>query len=435
MSRKKRMTLLFITVFLLLCGCSGEKNSSGNTETLILGTLFEDSGLSERVAAFNSGNSNVQIEIKNYMEGNEDIQDAVNMIRMEIVSGKGPDLVNFGMFYSESAVSGGILEDLYGYMESDKEFKKDDYFENVWKSFSTGGNLYVMIPDFHITTFASCADELSGRSGWDINALMEYYEARPEETILFPGETKIAVFGMICSGSISNYVNWSEGTCNFDSDGFQKLLTFADQFPLKLVFSEDESVREKFENGQALLFPSSVSDVFDTTKVKMLLGEKANFIGYPMDEGSGSIAEAGNIVVGIGKNCKNKQAAWQFVKSLTAEDYQDTITGELPVRRASLDKQLKQAMQPEYLEDGSKKVKSEALFEGEDPLAVYQITEEDAGQLLSIIEAIKYNSAIDRTLHNILLEEADIFFHGERSIKETADIIQNRASLYLKEKI
>lgn len=438
---KKRVSLsitfifmgVFSSFFLLLSGCGEESIKSKEKEILTLAVLYEDPELSRWVTRFNSDNSEVEIEIQNYGEAGTDVIDAMNRIRMEIVSGKGPDLIDFGLLYSPRDVSGGILENLYTYMQEDISFQKQDYFYNIIDSFGVGESLYVMVPSFRITSFATIDEELIGLDNWNVQTMINCYEGRPQGMSLFPGETKVAVFGMICTGSMENYVDWDKGTCRFDSDSFKSLLMFANQFPLKLNLAEDVSIKDMFSEGKSLLFPAYISDVYEIRKIKMLLGENSFFVGYPMDEGSGNISVINNIAIGIGKNCKNKDAAWHFIKSLLSNDFQNSVTNGLPVSRSSLQLLFDDAMKETYLNNKEKKIKAEILFEGEDSVPIYSIASNDAELLTSIIEKVEYNSAIDRNLYNIVLEEADSLFHEKGTIDSVSDIIQNRANVYMKE--
>ena len=76
--------------------------------------------------------------------------------------------------------------------------------------------------------------------------LIDAYHTLDNKGILFPGETKKAVFGMLCYGNLENYVDWEEGKCHFDSDSFKSILHFSNQFPLNLNMANDYSAKEIF---------------------------------------------------------------------------------------------------------------------------------------------------------------------------------------------
>ena len=64
-------------------------------------------------------------------------------------------------------------------------------------------------------------------------------------------------------------------------------------------------------------------------------------------------------------------------------------------------------------------------------------TQEEIDQVLEIIRSgkrIKYGlSADEETLRNIISEEAEAFFQGQKTVDEVAEIIQRRVSIYVSE--
>lgn len=52
-----------------------------------------------------------------------------------------------------------------------------------------------------------------------------------------------------------------------------------------------------------------------------------------------------------------------------------------------------------------------------------------------MIENATTLSAIDDELRNIIFEEATVYFTGDRKAEETAKIIQNRAKVYVGERV
>ena len=79
-------------------------------------------------------------------------------------------------------------------------------------------------------------------------------------------------------------------------------------------------------------------------------------------------------------------------------------------------------------------MKEQLIFDGEAPVNIYEISEEDAETLKAVIRKIEFSMAADSNLYSIVLEEADYLFYDGRNIDSVADIIQNRASVYISEK-
>lgn len=430
----KKTILWILTGCFLLAGCGAKPpaNAGNEIKTLTLATLG-GTNLSHWVNLYNERHSEVQIEIVNYLDQYPDPQEALSHIKIEISAGKGPDLVNFGGQYSPLDASSGMLVDLYPLLQGDESFDRQDYYCNIMDAFAVGDSLYALVPSYRIYTYATVDDQLARLDGMNVRQLADAYDRQGEAGILFPGETKMAVFGMICYGSLENYIDWNEGTCDFNRESFREILRFANQFPLKLNITDEYSAKEMFTEGRALLYPVSLDDVYGITGVRMLFGKTPVYIGYPFDEGCGTMAGIANLAIGISASSKYTEESWEFLRSLLDSEYQDGVRNALPLRVSSMEQKLEDAMRAEYGANGEKTVKSVLRFEGEEPVNIYEITEEDAETLKSILCKIEHNATVDYHLYNILLEEAAYLFREDRNIDDVADIIQNRASIYIRE--
>ncbi len=436
---KKHILWIAFLLCFSLAGCSGKQSAQTEKKILTLAVFESESQLAaskllQWVNLYNANQSEVTIEVINYLERNEDAQEALKQIKLEISVGKGPDMIHFGRQYSPLDASSGMLADLYPMIENDASFKKRDIYYNILASFETEGCLYVFVPSYRIDTYTTVDRRLSELESMDMEQLMDAYRMLDEGSILFPGETKKAVFGMLCYGNLGNYVDWGKGTCRFDSDSFKKLLQFANQFPLNLNMADAYSAKEIFAEGRALLYPVSIDNVYGTARVRTLYGKTPAYIGYPFDSGNGNLAAVADIAIGIGSNSQYKDEAWEFLKSMVDREFQDSVERGLPLRISSLEQKLEASIKAEYDSKGEKIVKEQLIFDGEAPVNIYEISEEDAETLKAVIRKIEFSMAADSNLYSIVLEEADYLFYDGRNIDSVADIIQNRASVYISEK-
>lgn len=436
---KKHILWILLILCFLFTGCNTKSSKTTEVKTLTLAVFESESQLSRSkllqwVNLYNEENSNVRVEIINYLDNYSDPFEALNQIKIEISAGKGPDMINFGRQYSPIEASSGMMADLYPLMQNDGSFESQDFYYNILESFKVGESLYVLVPSYRIDSYATANSELSGLERMDIKQLVDAYNMMDDESVLFPGETKKAVFGMICYGSLENYIDWGEGICHFNGDSFKEILHFANQFPLNLNMANDYSTKATFTEGRALLYPVSIDNVYGTTRIRMLYGETPTYIGYPLDSSSGNMAAIVDIAIGISSTSKNKEEAWGFLRSLLDSEFQDNTENGLPLRISSLEQKLEGALKAEFDSNNEMVVKERLIFDGEDPVNIYEISNEDAGMLKSIISKIEFNAAIDYSLYNIMLEEADYLFNDNRNVDDVANIIQNRVSIYINEK-
>ena len=434
---KKIILWILISCF-LLNGCNKGSISAKPYKTLTLAVFSEyqlsGNALSKWVNLYNANHTDVKIEMVNYAANFADPYEAYEQLKIEIIAGKGPDLISFGSsFYSPLDASNGMLADLYPLMQYDALFDKQDFYENIIDSFAVGESLFVLVPGFGIASYATVHRALRGLESADIYQIVDAYNTLDEDSVLIPGETKGQVLGWLLYGSLANYIDWDAGMCRFDSPSFKELLLFADQFPLFLNFANDWSVKDYFTEGRALMFPTSIEGVYSMARTRMLFGETPTYIGYPFDEGNGNLATMTDVVIGISAASKSKAEAWDFLRSLLSDEFQDNLVNGLPLRVHSLEQKLEKALQPEYDANGRMIVKERLIFEGEASVDIYEILIEDAETLKSLLRKIEFCDAKDPDIYSIIFEEADYLFNENRDVDAVADIIQNRVSLYIKE--
>lgn len=435
---KKHILWILLLLCVLFSGCNTKSPATKEKNILTLAVFTSEMQLSgskllQWMDRYNKNQSDVTIEVVNYLDDYGDPWEALNQIKIEISAGKGPDMIDFGTQYSPLDASSGMMADLYPFMQKDESFDIQNFYHNIFDSFRVGESLYVLVPSYRINSYATTNSELSSLERMDIKQLMDAYNMRDEESILFPGETKKAVFGMICYGSLENYIDWDKGICYFNGDSFKETLSFANQFPLALNIASDYSAKKLFTEGRALLYPVSLDNVYGTAMTRALYGKTPTYIGYPFDAGNGNMAAIADTAIGISSTCKNKEEAWEFLESLLDSEFQDNTKSGLPLRVSSLEQKLTDAREPEYDASGEMVVKEQLLFDGEDPVNLYEISAEDAETLKSIITKIEFSATVDSFLYDIMLEEADYLFNDNRNVNDVADIIQNRASTYIKE--
>lgn len=274
-------------------GMAAEPAAMDST-VITLGTLEGNYDLNDMASRFHELYPEYRIEVKVYGSGMYGDTDGLNELRMEIVSGAGPDLINFGSQYSSSFAAGGITLDLSFYLEKEGIMEEEKYFTNIFEAAKMGEEIKVVFPSFSLTTFVGKESLLEGRTNWDIEEMKACYSAMPEGTALFMGDNKISVFAFLCMETMDSFVDWSMGTCDFMDDRFVEMLTFTDYFPEELMLDENFSSSANYAQGKALLFPCTVEDVYAAALADALMGEKAAFIGYPIDKANGK--QSGNLI-------------------------------------------------------------------------------------------------------------------------------------------
>ena len=436
--------LQVIGIGLILCvlgnltGCGTQTEAETEKVELTLAVLenedaLQKSNLMRHVNRYNMEYDEIQIKVINYAGIYTDIEECLDRLKIEINAGKGPDMIDFGSYYSPIDAACGMMSDLYPFFESEKIFDHSEYYNNIIKSFRIGDSLYVLVPSISIGSFATENESLVNCQSVDVRQIEGAYKEMEEGAFLFPGETKTAVFGMWCYGILERFINWDTCECMFEGEDFKEILGFSNQFSKTVYIPEDFSAKKAFEEGKCLLYPVTISTVYQIAETRMLFGKTPKYIGYPMNKEYGNMALVQDVAVGITATCTKKEEAWDFIKSLLDREYQDAVEKGVPVRVKSLENKLEQALTPEY-ENGEKKAKSYLRFEGEEAVSIYQISGEDAETLKQIMSSIESNGTVDVNIYSIILDEVAYLFENQKDIDSVAKTIQNRVSIYAHEK-
>lgn len=408
-------------------------------EILTLAAIYVDQNISDAVIQFNKSHDTYRIQVINYGDNvnGEEWEDTLLRFNNDLTSGRGADLFDLNSLNIKMLSQKGVLEDLYPYLDKDSDVKREDFFESVLKSFTENGKLYCIPNSVYINTLIGKASEVGNTPGWTLDDVMALLASKPEGTELLDYASKESILQMMLMFSLDSFVNWETGECKLDSEEFIKVLELANTFPKEVNYSEEEeSVPSKIQSGKMLLLSTSFSSVQDYQMYSAMFGEPVTAIGYPTPEGTGSCLSGQNMIA-INAGSKNKEAAWEFLKSLLTEEYfeKGNIWG-IPTRISAYDKKNDEYMTPEYYEDenGNQVEQSKGGWGWDDfNIELYAATQEEVDALTALVNTCDRSYSYDTQLFKIVSEEAQPFFEGQKTAKEAADIIQSRVKMYVSE--
>lgn len=412
-------------------------------KVMTLGCNGLDWDVRMQVVAYNKKNEQYRITIKDYSEYNtdEDYEAGMTKLNTDIASGNAPDILALqnGMPI-DSFVAKGLFEDLYPYIEKDEELKREDFFANVLKAYETDGKLYRMVPEFVILTVTGKTADVGEKPGWSMEQLNAVMAKKPSGTQVFSGVTRRDILNYFIQMSGNQFVDWETGECTFHSDAFIQFLEFMKQFPEQIDESGyDDSFWQDYEmqwrNGSTLLNVTYL-DGFNTWNYmrKGTFGEDITMIGFPADNGNGAVIMP-NLDLTISSRSKNKEGAWQFLRYFMTREYQDQVSYGWPLCLSSLEKLKEEAQKRQSYEDenGNTVMYDPEYTLGDITIPITPITAEEADTIISYVSSVEQVYSYDENLVNIINEEAAPFFAGQKSAKDSADIIQSRVQIYVNE--
>ncbi|MCR4962359.1 MAG: extracellular solute-binding protein [Firmicutes bacterium] len=406
---------------------------------LTMAVMWLDSDLRNAVINFNKNNDQYRIHIVDYSEYNseEDYNAGITKLNTEIISGNVPDILDVSSLSVQKYISKGLLEDLYAYLDADEELSREDLVPSIAKALEIDGKLYQAFPSFYISTLIGPSAAVGEDMGWTMDEFAAAWDKLPEGAVPLDYMSKSDFLTAICMLNIEDYVDWQSGQCRFDSPDFIKLLELANRFPETYDWESEaeENVYEKIQSGKVLLSQVSFGDFQEYQTYKQLYGGKMTYIGYPCAQGSGSVAIV-NTGLAMSAKCQHKEGAWQFIRTLFTEDYQKKYAWwGYPSNKNLLEKKKAEAMKAETADEYGNVVAVSVDSMGFDDMDFepYPMTEEDAAQLMALIDSVESTTGYDENMMKIIQEEAAPFFAGQKNAQETATIIQSRVNIYVNE--
>ena len=458
-----------------------ENDPSKEKKIITLATLNMDSEMRTLISDFNKNSSEYRIKVTDYSEYNtgDDYTAGITKLNTEIIAGRVPDIIAVGYFMPiDQYAAKGILEDLTPYIERD--LGKDTLVEDFFKTLrDDNGKLYEAYPAFTMQTLVGLRSVVGDEADWSFKKLQEAFATLPEgASIVGDYYSRTSALYMFLYSNMDKFVNWETGKCTFDSQDFIDLLETVKTFPADEDIKSNDgetayvSDQVKVLTGKQLLSNANAYSLTDFRANTFYAYGKddISFVGYP---GTGAAFSAVGMGYAISAKSENKEAAWQFVSRILTEDYQNGQNkygyyNGFPTNEAVFDKMMEAEATPTFDEnavisstyvvgnngtssDGGlserepyysgatndkgvhEQPKTTYGFGGDFTVEIYAMTEQEKEVVLDLLKNTTTFMRYDSSLSDIINEEIQPFFKGEKSAADAAKMIQSRATIYVNE--
>lgn len=422
---------------------------------LTYATMYLDYEVRNKIIDFNKTNGKCRIEIKDYSEynTNDDYTLGLTKLNTEIGAGNVPDILSTSQIPVRQYGAKGVLEDLWTYIDNDPDLGRDKLMERVLNAAEQDGKLYQIFSSFSIQSVAGATRAVGDRMSWTVADLQEALSNMPEGCTIFGvGDTKEGILNTVLTQNLDSFVDWSTGKCSFDTPEFIALLEFCNSFPLEFDWNNydwesqpDPSVL--LQEGKQLLERDYIYDLQSIQRNKIMFGGDFSYVGYPREDGGvGSTFSIGSGMA-MSSKCADKDAAWSFMREmLLPRDTEGNgwYYGDFPVNKADFDAKIAKSMEKQYRRDENGEIMKDENGNpieesqggwgwGDQMYDFYAATQEDYDQFMALYNAVDSIISYDEKINNIVKEEAGSYFAGDKSVEETAKLIQSRVNLYVNE--
>lgn len=455
-----------------------------NKTVLTFACMYLDWNMRDAIVKFNRASNTHRIVVRDYSEYNtdDDYNAGIQKLNTEMLSGKLPDMIDINTYSMpvEQYAAKGFLTDLYELIDADPELSRESFVQPVIKALeSADGKLYQLPNTFAVST-AIALDKVAGDyDTWNLASVKDAMTKLQDGASVFDVyRTKTDILQTCISRNIDAFVDWENGSAHFDSDEFKALLEFANQFPETYDWEnatdeENDSAQNRMNSGKQLMTDMYVSSFEDMLYQLTGYNGGVKFVGYPSEDGTSNHTFQIDGSIAISSTCADKTAAWNFMKQFLTEDYQSgSNVWNFPINQKAFDQKMKDAMTEEYQTDENGNVvkdengnpiripkmtyyttdagggvafaattetaASTVVIGGsgvneDGSISIYAMSQEQADQILDLINATTAVYGYDESILNIISDEAAAYFAGEKSLDDTANMIQSRVNLYVAE--
>ena len=398
-------------------------------EIITLGVLEPLPELEKIVSGYNRLQTDFRIQLVPYLSGETDYDEAANRLKMDIITGNAPDIIDVsGVDYSAMSDK-GVLVDLYEYMTDEEELQSKDILTSVKNAYEIGGKLYSVAPAFQLYTMWGKPEVIQNQSGVTLAQLHTILNYAGKDINAISGfSADESVLTTLCAFGMDEFIDWDEHICNFDGDYFKEILEFAKSYEGPSV----EGLIEGIAENDIVMSVGLISSVADYQMQNKIYAEEIDFIGYPTSKGSGTAIGFTGAQLAINAQSEHKSEAWKFVQYYILNGYADW---GFPVLEAKFQECLQEAQQEEFVtEDGyTYQMAKASYFDGKNSIEVFAANSEEVEQISALVESATNSFKYNTEILNIILEEAEAYLNDQKSIEKVTNIIQNRVQLYLDE--
>ena len=383
--------------------------------------------MKQQAALFNKKNPRWQVVLEEYGSSNAaDLEEYARLTSVQIATGKGPDMLcgSFMDSYVSGMLEKGSLLELSGPLK-ESGVREEDYLPFIFDVWRMGECVYgVTAESGSPQLYTIDSRVLGGEEEPDIETLVRALQAWEEDSALLGYDGPLENLRCFLQGSedLWGMVDWEKGTCDFGGNMFKGLL--------------EVSKRHGYEEN--LKKPNLVRTILLSNIYMYISREGRTVCGILYDDGChGTVTGDRTLMVNAASGAK--KGALEFLGFLLGENAQKNVpSNSIPVRREQLEAWVRRQVERtaggyevsadvSYI-DGGEFVKDIRFYTETD------MTEERIQEYMAALEDIHAVPARNQPIIDIICEEAEYYFHGDKSFKEVVKVIQSKVGLYLAER-
>lgn len=323
------------TACLLLASCGVLESDRTVVRLTHWGGAGDDGELHRTQRALHEEFQEENPDIRLIVEAVPDMQEYVTKLLLAHIAGTEPDIITMDASSAAVFIDNGVLLDLRPYIDRDPEISLDDFFPTTLEFGMRGEAIYVLPKDFtpmvmyYNKRLFDAAGVPHPQPGWDYSDFLE-------KAIALTGD---GIYGFEFSNWMPGWIMWlwNNGADVLDPTGshsagyldsqrsiqsMQFLVDLVNRHRVSPTLSESAAAGvDFFANGRAAMKIVGHWAIPGFRESDLIDIEDIGIIELPSQQPSSStvLYLAG---FAIGKNCRNPDAAWEYIKFMTRYENQ-----------------------------------------------------------------------------------------------------------------
>ena len=423
-------------------------------KVLVMAGEYINSDLKKRVIEYNRNNPDYRIVLKEYNSFNsyDDYTAGMTKLNNDVISGNMPDILvcnSGGSLPVSNYIAKGLIADIGKLIEQDEELSQVEFMQNAFDAYRVNGKLYYIVPDFEIYTMIAKKSLVGDRENWTMEDMQQVLAGMDEGAKAFSGDTTRSTFmNMVMRYCGNQFVDLSTGKCACNTEDFISMMEYAKALPSGDESSSDydedywqdywSNYESQYRQNRTLLLEANFWR-FDNLAytINGRIGEAVSYTGFPTESGNGSYIMS-SITYVLSAKSKNLDEAWNFMRHYLTEEVQEEVN-YFPVRKDTFYEKSKEATQRrtwEYTDENGEthtEYEDMSIWINGESVPYDPLSQEQLDELIAFVESVHNPYYYNEEVMNIINEEIDGFFTGQKPARDVADVIQRRVQNYVDE--
>lgn len=308
--------------------------------------------------------------------------------------------------YMDRLSARGLLADLGGVLEEDT---RRQLYAGVMTAGIRDGKLAGLPAAVSGVSMVTVDDNWPGDT-WTLSEVVELWQQRKGQGAwrFLPqrwSQEEMLDYLVLSDMSDSPFMDWENGTCDFENDLFRQVLQMIGERPVREHTNLDED--EEYETARQVMDGVYLADVVYGDTWMEYYGGEAHLVGFPSESGNGNMLKCYGFLV-VNAKTEHWEEVVDFLRYMYSKEFQK--------------------MNPQYL------VRKDVLRER---MTAEDQTEGDKSsyvdEYIAFMDKCRAEIRDTTDIVNIISEEANAYFQNIQDVDNTVRVIQNRVQLYLKE--